>query len=193
MLRLTVSIALILLTSLYAQAACKQVRAESDILGIRIADEATSTSVLGTLLEVPSEQEKTADGADADFPFVRIRSADGKQDAKLFEHYGAVVGAYAEIEVRPADPAKRAAKQVPANELSTERGIKLGMRGAELVRLLGTCFRRERGEEGETIVVYAITDLKHALLKRSGYPSYFARYAFKHDRLAWFRFGFEYP
>jgi hypothetical protein len=180
-------------TPLYAQAACKQVKAESDILGIRIADEASSERVLGPLRELSSEQDKTAEGADADFPFVRVRSADGKQDAKLFEHYGAVVGAYSEIEVRPADPTKRAAKQVPANELSTERGVKLGMRGTELVRLLGTCFRRERGKDSETIIVYAINDPKHALLMRSGMPSYFARYAFKDDRLAWFRFGFEYP
>jgi hypothetical protein len=67
------------------------------------------------------------------------------------------------------------------------------MRGTELVRLLGTCFRRERGKDSETIIVYAINDPKHALLMRSGMPSYFARYAFKDDRLAWFRFGFEYP
>ena len=47
--------------------------------------------------------------------------------------------------------------------------------------------------QGSPIVVYAITDPKHALLTRAGMPSYFARYAFNNDRLAWFRFGFEYP
>lgn len=190
---LALAVVFLLWTPSDAQATCKQVKAESDILGIRISDEASSARILGPLRGLSSEQHKTADGADKDFPFVRIRSADGKQDAMLFEHYGAVVGAYSEIEVRPADPTKVAARQLPANELSTERGVKLGMRRAELVRLLGTCFRSERGKGDEAIVVYAITDPKHALLMRSGMPSYFARYAFRNDRLAWFRFGFEYP
>jgi len=191
--RLFWSIALLLAAAQPSEAACKPVKAESDIAGIRIADEASSARVLGRWQDLRSEQEKTKDGADADFPFVRIRSADGKQDAKLFAHYGAVVGAYAEIEVRPADPAKPAAKQIPAPHLSTERGVKLGMRQADLVRLLGPCFRRERGKAGETMVIYAITDPEHALLRRSGMPSYFAHYAFRDERLAWFRFGFEYP
>jgi hypothetical protein len=193
MKRLAGLLVLLLCSPPSADAACKQVKAESDILGIRIADEASSARVLGAWENLPSEQDKTVDGADADFPFVRIRSADGKQDAKLFEHYGAVVGAYAEIEVGPADSTKRAAKQMPAAELSTERGVKLGVRRADLVRLLGTCFRRERGKAGEAIIVYAINDPDHVLLRRAGMPSYFARYAFKDDRLAWFRFGFEYP
>ena len=188
---LLLAVVLVLWTPFQAQATCRQVKAESDILGLRVADEASSARILGSSRELSTEQNKTADGADAGFPFVRIRSADGKQDAMLFEHYGAVVGAYAEIEVRPADPTKVAARQLPANELSTERGVKLGMRRAELVRLLGTCFRSERGKDEEAIVVYAITDPKHALLMRSGMPSYFARYAFKNDRLVWFRFGFE--
>ena len=195
MLRLNLALAVVLTlwTPFEAQATCKQVKAESDLVGIRIADEASSARILGPSRELPSEQDKTTDGADSDFPFVRIRSADGKQDAKLFEHYGAVVGAYSEIEVRSADPTKVAAKQLATNELSTERGVKLGMRRAELVRLLGPCFRRERGKAGEAIIVYAITDPKHVLLTRSGMPSYFAHYAFMNDRLAWFRFGFEYP
>lgn len=195
MLRTNLALAVVLMlwTPFDAHATCKQVKAESDILGIRIADEASSARILGPPRELSSEQDKTANGADADFPFVRIRSADGKQDARLFEHYGAVVGAYAEIEVGPADPTRVAARQLPVNELSTERGVRLGMPRAELVRLLGTCFRSERGKGDEAIVVYAITDPKHALLTRAGMPSYFARYAFKNDRLAWFRFGFEYP
>ncbi len=71
-----------------------------------------------------------------------------------------------------------AARQLPANELPPNVASVL-MPRAELVRLLGTCFRSERGKGDEAIVVYAITDPKHALLTRAGMPSYFARYAFK--------------
>jgi hypothetical protein len=183
----------LLLATAKADAACRQIKAESDIVGIRISDEKSSARVLGRWEDLRSEQEKTHEGADADFPFVRIRSADGRQDAKLFEHHGAVAGAYAEIEVRPADPFKPAAKQMSVPELSTERGVKLGIQQADLVKLLGTCFQLERGKAGETIIVYAITDQNHPLLRRSGMPSYFARYAFRNGRLAWFRLGFEYP
>jgi hypothetical protein len=192
MLRLACAIALVLATA-EAEAACRQIKAESDILGIRILDEASSERVLGKGEDMRSEQDKTAEGADTDFPFVRIRSADGRQEAKLFEHYGGTSGEYAEIEVRPAHRANTAAKRMSVPELSTERGVKLGMRQADLVRLLGTCFRRERGKAGEAIIVYSITDPNHPLLKRSGMPSYFARYAFSKGRLGWFRFGFEYP
>jgi hypothetical protein len=173
-------------------AACRQVKAETDIVGIRIGDEASSRRVLGDPRSLPQEQDKDAKGTDLDFPYVRVISADGRQQAKLYAHYGDIVGSYNEIEVRPA-PGGGTGKRVPFAELATERGIKLGMREAELTRTLGSCFRREGGKGGESIIVYAIDDPDHALLRRAKMPSYFARYAFKDGRLAWFRLGFEYP
>ena len=192
MSRFACLVALIIAAPQASHAACKQIKAESDILGIRVANEASSARVLGPSGDLRSEQDKTVEGADADFPFVRIRSADGKQDAKLFQHYGSVVGSYSEIEVGSADASKAPAKWMSADELSTERGIKLGMPREELVRTLGPCFRRERGKAGEVVIAYAITDPNHVLLRRSSMPSYFARYAFVGERLSWFRFGFKY-
>jgi hypothetical protein len=180
-------------TPLYAQAACKQVKAESDILGIRIADEASSERVLGPLRELSSEQDKTAEGAYADFPFVRVRSADGKQDAKLFEHYGAVVGAYSEIEVRPADRPRGPPSRYRPTSSPPSAASSLECGGRNSSACLGLASGASAAKDSETIIMYAINDPKHALLMRSGMPSYFARYAFKDDRLAWFRFGFEYP
>lgn len=191
MLKRLTSLVCLIGMSQAAHAACKVTRAESDVAGIRLVDEASSARVLGPRQALATEQPKTASGADADFPFVRIRSADGRQDAKLFEHNGATAGAYSEIEVRPADLGKNAATQVASAELATERGITLGMREADLVRRLGSCFRREHGNGSEVVIIYRITDAGHALLRRTGYESYFARYAFKAGRLVWFRFGFD--
>ena len=181
-----------------AHAACKPIKAETDILGIRIADQESAARILRRWRTpawkgLAAEQDKNAAGADTDFPFVRLTSSDGRQDAKLFEHYGSVVGAYNEIEVRPADPARPGVRRVPVSEFATERGVKLGMRQEDLVRTLGSCFRRERGKAGEAVIVYRIEDPEHPLLKRANMPSYEARYAFKGGRLAWFRIGFEYP
>ena len=193
MLRTNLALAVVLMlwTPFDAHATCKQVKAESDILGIRIANEASSARILDHRGSCHRNRTRRQTAPMRSFRSVRNRSANGEQDARLFEHYGAVVGAYAEIEVGPADPTKVAARQLPANELSTKRGVRRNAAG-ELVRLLGTCFRSERGKGDEAIVVYTITDPKHALLTRAGMPS-IARYAFKNDRLAWFRFGFEYP
>jgi hypothetical protein len=82
-----------------ASAACRPVKAETDIVGIRIGDAASSARVLGADDRLSSEQDKDAAGADRDFPFVRLTSADGKQEAKLFMHYGDEAGSYNEIEV----------------------------------------------------------------------------------------------
>jgi hypothetical protein len=159
-------------------------RPKTDVIGIRIGDERSGSRVLGSPENLRSEQDKTADGADSDFPFVRLTRADGKQEARLFAHYGDIVGSYNDIEVRPAKAGGPSGKQLPSREFSTERGIKLGMRQEELVRTLGSCFRRERGKAGEAVIVYEISDPEHVLLRRANMPSYYARYAFQGGRLA---------
>jgi len=144
-----------------ASAACLPIKAETDIVGIRIGDAASSARVLGAAAQLPSEQDKDAAGADKDFPFVRLTSADGKQEAKLFMHYGDEAGSYNEIEVRLTTPANAKGKRLAVPVLATERGIRLGLREAELTRTLGSCFRRQRGKRGETVIRYEITDPGH--------------------------------
>ncbi|KAA2235550.1 hypothetical protein [Salinarimonas soli] len=187
----TLALLILLAVPQPTDAACRALRAESDVTGIRLADEESTARVLGPPSELRSEQPVDGDGRDSGFPFVRIRSRDGTHEAKLFTHHGGTLGAYSEIEVGPADPDATAVPTMPGVALATERGVRLGMRRADVVRLLGPCFRREQGSHGEAVIAYAITDPGHPLLKRSGSPSYFARYAFKAGRLVRFRFGFE--
>jgi hypothetical protein len=193
-LLLALPISLVLQQS--TEARCKPTKAESDLLGIRLVDEGSTEHALKrwalpAVNALPSEQDKTPDGADADFPFLRLISADGRQQAKLLHHYGSVRGAFPELEVRPAESGRTTGTRVPAAAFSTERGLGLGLSMDEVVRKLGTCFRQERSAAGGTVLLFAITDSDHPLLKRTGYPSYFARYVFRKGRLRWFRFGFE--
>jgi hypothetical protein len=177
-----------------AHAACKARKAESDVIGIRIADADSVRRVIGSAMknEMPAEEkDKDAAGADASFPFVRLANRDGREELKLFTHYGDEVGSYNEIEVAPAKDSH--ARRLPVDAFATERGVKLGMREAALTALLGSCFTRERAKDGAVVIAYAIDDMNHPLLKRTNMPGYYARYVFRGGQLARFEFGFEYP
>jgi hypothetical protein len=176
-------------------AACKQVKAETDINGIRIGDPDSTKRVLGPLFKEDDhpkvQQDKDAAGADTSFPYLRLATRDGRQEVKLFSHYGDLVDSYNEIEVAPV--AASTAARVPFDGFATERGVKLGMREPALVKHIGSCFKRERAKDGVSVIKYEITDPRHVLLKRANMPSYYAHYTFRGGALVRFAFGFEYP
>jgi len=170
-----------------AAPACRPVKAESDINGIRIADEASARRVIGSQLKDQGprvEQDKDASGADTSLPYVRFATRDGRQELKPFIHYGDVVDSYNEVAVAPATMST--AKRLPFDAFATERGIKLGMREKTLIRLLGSCYTREGAKDGAATIAYAITDESDALLRRAKMPSYYARYTFRAGRLVRF-------
>ncbi len=172
---------------------CKPHRAESDVAGVRIADARSSMRVFGDQTKLAQFQEKDANGNDRDFPYVRFLSRDGQQEARFYSHYGDFVGSYNEIEVMAVTQAGKDATRLQAASLATERGVKLGMGQGELLRLLGPCHIKERRDGGLERISYKIEDEQHALLKRSGLPSYYAHYDFRGGRLVQFRIGFDYP
>jgi len=175
------------------EAACKQIKAESDVIGIRIGDAQSAVRVIGEANFPAARQDKNKAGADTSLPYVRFATRDGREELRLYEHYGDEVYSYNEIEVTPARASVSAAKRLPVANFSTERGIKLGITEQDLTRTLGSCFKSRRGNAGETTIQYAIDDPGHALLKRGNMPSYYAHYVFRRGKLARFKFGFEYP
>jgi hypothetical protein len=191
-MRLAVAFLLLALPS-EAEAACKQIKAESDVIGIRIGDAQSAVRVIGEAGFPTAEQDKNKAGADTSLPYVRFASRDGREELKLYEHYGDEVNSYNEIEVTPARASVSAAKRLPVANFTTERGIKLGITEQALTRILGSCLKRRRGNTGETTIQYAIDDPGHALLERAKMPSYYAHYVFRRGKLARFKFGFEYP
>ncbi len=185
--------ALLVSTVPSAAQSCKPQRAESDVAGVRIADAKSSKRVFGDPAKLAEFQEKDSNGFDRDFPYVRFLSRDGQQEARFYSHYGDFVGSYNEIEVMPVTEAGKDATRLQAANLATERGVKLGMGQSELLRLLGPCHTKERRDGGLERISYKVEDEQHALLKRSGLPSYYAHYDFKGGKLVQFRIGFDYP
>jgi hypothetical protein len=175
-----------------ADAACKQVRAETDVIGIRIADASSAVKVIGSRTK-PGGPTVREDKTEGSFPYVRFANENGREELTLIAHYGDEVDSYNEIEVAPAAPGGSRAKRLPVAAFATERGVKLGMPERALIGLLGNCFTRQRGKTGESVIQYAINDAKHPLLKRAAMPSYYAHYTFRNGVLARFKFGFEYP
>jgi hypothetical protein len=70
------------------EAACKQIKAESDIIGIRIGDAPSAVRVIGEAGVPTAEQDKNKAGADTSHPYVRFATRDGREELKLYEHYG---------------------------------------------------------------------------------------------------------
>ena len=191
-------VAILILLALHApaSAACKQVKAEATIFGIHIGDKNSAVKVIGTSMQpgLPrEEQDKDAAGIDQSFPYIRFASRDGRQELKLFIHYGDVVDSYNEVEVAPVPAGVSKAKRLSVAVFATEHGVKLGIREADLVRLLGACFKRIDAAGGAHEIQYAIDDENHPLLKKSGMPSYYAHYRFRAGRLVRIQFGFDYP
>ncbi|OON67678.1 hypothetical protein B0919_17645 [Hymenobacter sp. CRA2] len=82
------------------------------------------------------------------------------------------------------------------NSFTTEKGIRLGMSEAELVKRLGNCFTRFSNASGYTRLHYKIeapSDSKTKLLSRANMPVYYATYKLCNDKLMEMEFGFEYP
>ncbi len=72
--------------------------------------------------------------------------------------------------------------------------ITLGMSPAEVVKRLGTCIKSRDKQGDDETIQYAIEGAdKDDKLKAYGYPTYYAEYEFRSEKLVRFRFGFEYP
>lgn len=179
-----------------ASAACQPKSVESTIAGIHIGDPNSAVKVIGSRMakDGPAqEQDKDAAGTDQSFPYVRFANSDGSQELKLFVHYGDVVDSYNEVEVAAVPSGNSKAKRLPVAAFATEHEIKLGMRERDLVKLLGSCFKRVKAGRDAVTLQYVVDTSDHALLKKVNMPSYYAHYRFAAGRLVNFKFGFDYP
>lgn len=198
-MRVLACLACLMILAPAAEAACRPKAVEAEVAGIRVGDAKSLRRVLGPWRtpawdEAGADQDRSPEGVDLDRPYVGIRGADGAQELRLFDHYGGSVDAGpGELMVGPAAPAGSGVRRAALSVFTTERGIGLGMREVDLVRLLGPCHARERGAGGEAVLVYRLDDPGHPLLKAAAMPAYRARYAFRDGRLVWFRLGFPYP
>jgi hypothetical protein len=156
------------------------------VFGIKLNDEESAIKQVGAGPVLIEDSE--------DLPRARFVSKDGVQELILYAHYGAPVDEYAEVEVKLAGSEAMTLTELPTEVFASGLGVALGMSPTEIVKRFGTCIKsRDKNGDDETIQ-YAIDGAdKDDKLKTYGYPTYYAEYEFRSEKLVRFRFGFEYP
>lgn len=120
-------------------------------------------------------------------------SQDKTQTLTLFFHYGGGKNEVAEFQVKQYELSD-SATTLKTNSFLTNSGIKLGISRQQVTSILGNCFKTVSKNAITETIKYQIDDFNHsAFLSRYNYPSYYAEYEFKENKLVRFRFGFEYP
>jgi len=112
----------------------------------------------------------------------------GRQKIRLFIHPGSYHFSVAEVLVEvSADAGNLDGFPEPAAAFETAKGIRAGLSRDELVSIP----EPPRASDGNRLR-YRV-EFDDLLLDETNRPIYFANYVFENDRLAGFRYGFEYP
>jgi hypothetical protein len=169
-----------------AAKACRMKGPDLSVFGIKLNDEESAIKQVGSGPAMIEDSE--------DLPRTRFVSKDGVQELILYVHYGAPVDEYAEVEVKLAGSEAMTLNELPTDVFATGLGITLGMSPAEVVKRLGTCIKSRDKQGSDETIQYSIEGAdKDDKLKAYGYPTYYAEYEFRSEKLVRFRFGFEYP
>jgi len=166
--------------------ACRMKGPDLSVFGVKLKDEESAVRQVGSGPTIIEDSE--------DLPRARFVSKDGVQELILFVHYGAPVDEYAEVEVRLAGSEAMTLNELATDEFTSGLGIKLGMSPDEVMKRLGKCIKSRDKQGGDETIQYSIEGAdKDDTLKAYGYPTYYAEYEFRSEKLVRFRFGFEYP
>lgn len=181
------AIAVVLVAASPASAACKVVKAETDINRVRLGDEDSTERVLGKTEKLPLTS--------SDFATLTVFNRDQSEVATLTQYPGGVAGAFYAIEVLRTGLGASTENSVTldAEHLSSERGVRLGVSEHFVTNLLGSCYKRKTAKNGSLTLRYETEDPNHPFLKRVGMPNYFAEYSFRDGRLVSFQYGSDYP
>jgi len=165
-------------------------RAETDVVGIRLDDAASAVKVIGSS-EAPGFPEPEPKDGSA-LPFVRFVNKSGDETLKLTRYRGAAPDTYETIEVTwtGAGPEGNV-RHLPFDAFKTERGVALGMKLGALTALLGPCYDKHAGRAGEAMLHYRIEDPAHPLLQRVHKQGYWADYRFRDGALIDFQLSLE--
>jgi hypothetical protein len=175
-----------------AEAACRAMKAETDINGVRLGDEDSTARVLGKIDSLPFDQLRLTSGGAGNSILV-IFNRDRSEMAVLTQYPGTSPGSFLLMEVRAGVPTRDRSMTISADRLSTEHGVKLGVSEEAMTGMLGPCFTRSGVKGKDTTLRYDIADPNHPYLRRVNMPAYYAQYHFTNGRLASFVFGSDYP
>lgn len=158
---------------------------DTAVFGIKLADSASVTSIVGTKYEYFSHEGSRLEPA-------HFMSRDGKQMFTMVHHPGDAVHSHREFDVRYAGNST-VEQNLPTAAFATDNRIRLGMTKASVTRRFGNCFKVAKQDAGLLTIRYENKDKKSALLKRYNMPLYYAEYEFTGGKLARFQFGFANP
>jgi hypothetical protein len=184
------ALALILVTP--AAAACKPVKAETDLNGLRLGDADSARRLLGKRESLTSDKKIGANGAHNGSDILVVFNRDKSEMAVLTQYPGTSPGEFLAIEVRDGAATPYKSMVLSAEHLATERGVRLGVPRDFVIGLLGPCFAQS-AKGRKTVLRYEIGDPQHPYLQRVNMPNYFAEYRFENGRLASFSIGSDNP
>ena len=164
---------------------CQLANPDTSVFGIILLDKKSSIKQVGIMT--------TTHESENDLPHLNFCTQDKKQTLTLFFHPGGVANEFAEFQVKNYS-ATDSAKTLMTNSFTTGKEVKLGMSKEKVVAIFGKCYNATNTNNNLELIKYHIDDLNNSkFLERFNYPSYYAEYEFKADKLVRFRFGFEYP
>ena len=164
---------------------CQLANPDTSVFNIILDDRKSSIKQVGEKFNLIEDN--------VDMPHESFCSKDKKQTLTLFFHYGGTKNAFSEFQVKEYSPSD-SITTLTTNSFVTNSGIEIGISKEKVVSLFGNCFKTIKNEKTNEIIKYQIDDSGNSsFLKRYNYPSYYAEYEFRNDKLIRFRFGFEYP
>jgi hypothetical protein len=186
-----VATALALILAAPAAAACKPVKAETDLNGLRLGDADSARRLLGKIESLTSDKEIGANGAHngSDILVVFNRDKrDGRVDAISRDVARRVLGDRGPRRRRDASQEHGSERRTSGDRTRRSSWRAQGFRH----RLLGPCFTQS-AKGRKTVLRYEIGDPQHPYLQRVNMPNYFAEYRFENGRLPSFSIGSDNP
>jgi hypothetical protein len=161
---------------------CNGLDVDTSVAGINLCDSESFTEFVG-------EENKFCEGETYCFA-----SKDGYQELKLTAHPGNSQNSICEFEILNTRLTGSKHKKLLLDSFVTGKGIYLGMKKEELVRIFGNCYT-SKINYNETLVyrIQSPRDTKTRLLKSLNYPAYYAEYYIIEGYVAKIKFGLEYP
>jgi hypothetical protein len=153
-----------------------------------------ATSVRLKLKADTSKIDLSFELRDSAIPDVKIKNQKGDQLLTMSLHPGDSKYQFSEFKVSYIDKMSDdlVTIKLKDEDLKTGKGIILGIKKSDLLKLLGNPTTTLTGK-GQDIVKYKITDQDSGILKKYRKAEYIASYKFKEDKLVEFHFGFVYP
>lgn len=162
---------------------CNLYEPDTSLSGITLRNSLSADKVIGTDNKTDNKEKYNFySKLDRETLTLTQHPGDGKNQISIFS-------------VSFSDKADHGYKQLNLDTFQTEKGIKLGMSKAQVVKRLGDCYAVVDSSNDFIELYYRIENPndRTGILERHNMPIYYATYTFWKNELRYYEFGFEYP